>query len=1155
MMCHVSHRYAFNARWQVLTAVTLAAVLSAVAGLAPAVRAAEPTPAVEAPAPPAPELTPEVIQARLKQIENDTSLEETEKKEILGRYNQVLAELELADSHAAQAESLTKEVQQAPEELQHLEAELKAPPATDVPPVPADATAAELQQRLSEMESDLEVQRERVESLEAKLKSSAERKASLPERITAARTRLGEIKSALSDLPETESAGPALRSQRALLHARQRATSAEIKDLETELATFDTLTRLLTVRRDLAARDLARAEKRIQPWREAVAKRRTREAQEAARQAEDAARRAARQHPLVAELADENKQLAARRTGPDSLLAKHRDAQRELERIERDTTRTQRDFEEVAADIAVAGLTEEMGRVLRQRQERLRGGVDRSGRIRRRKAELAEVLLSLAALRRKEDDLKDVDAHVDVFVASLDRAMGQERIGRIADAARDLLLTRKQLLAELIGDHRKYSSLLIQLNLKEQELAVASEAFAEYIRERVLWVRSGGSLGVSHLADAGRAAAWLADPGGWADVGGTLWRDLQDHPLYYALAAVLVAAMAATRRRSRRALQALGRRVVRIDSDRFAHTVRAAGLTVWLVLLGPLVVGLLGWRLSAAGAAALPRAVGAGLKATADIYLLIEIARTLALRDGLGHQHFRWSARSLRLVRKRFVHPMLALLPVVAIVVTLQAQSTEAHRNSLGRLVLMAGLLAFAFLLLRVLRPGGELMKAFLARRRDGWLDRLRYVWFPLAVAVPVGLAVAVGAGYYYTAVELGRLLVVTLWLVAGLAVVYGLTMRVLFMARRRLAVQRAEQRREAAEAAGELEAGEAEPVPVQATTEEEETSLGAISDQTRRLVRSLVALGLLVGLWLIWADVLPALRVLREFTVWTYGDGTVITLAELAAAALVAVVTVLAAQNLPGLLEVAVLQHLPLAAGVRFAITTVSRYLITVVGIVVAFASIGVGWAKVQWLAAAITVGLGFGLQEIFANFVSGLIILFERPMRVGDVVSVGETTGYVTRIRIRATTITDWDRKELIVPNKEFVTGRLVNWSLSDDLLRLTLDVGIAYGSDTALATELLLKCARECPDVLEDPPPSAYFDKFGDSALLFKLRFYISGVRQWLVVRDRIHRAVDDAFRANGIEISFPQQDIHLRTIRPELALKLEHEGGDAPGGPGG
>jgi len=1105
---------------------------------------AEPAPSAESPAPPSPELTPQVIQARIKQIENNTSLEEDEQKTLLQRYNEALAELKLVEGHTARAEQLAKEAQDAPDELQRIREELKTAPRAPTPDIPPDASAAELQQRLRELEDELAGLRERFEKLEADLKGRAERKAALPERITAARNRLAEVAKALDDLPEPGVESPAIKVQRALQEARRRALSAEIKALETELGAFDTLTRLLTARRDLAARNLAQAEKRIQPWREAVADRRAREAQQAAREAEEATRQAASQHPRVAELAEENKQLAAQRTGPDAVLAKHQAAQRELERIERLTTRIQRNFEEVKADIGVAGLTEKMGRVLRQRQARLREGEDRKQSIRQRKAELADVLLGLAALRRREDSLKNVDERVEALAAPLDRALGQERIDRIADATRDLLLTRKQLLGDLVSDYRKYSSLLIQLNLKEQELADASETFAEYISERVLWVRSGGPLGLSHLADAARAAAWLAVPEGWANLGRTLWRDLRGRPLYHALAVILVVAMAATRRKSLRALQALGMRVIRVNTDAFAHTVRAGLLTVWLVSLGPLIVGFLGWRLAEAGAGPFPRAVGAGLKATAAVYLLIEIARTLARRNGLGHQHFRWSARTLRVLRKRFLRPMLGLLPAVAIVVTFEAQPEEAHRNSLGRLLLMAGLVGVALLLERVLRPKGDLMKAFLARRRGGWLDRLRYVWYPLAVAVPLGLVVAVGAGYYYTAVELGRRLVMTLWLVVGLAVVYGLTMRVLFMARRRLAVQRAEQRRVAAEA---REGDQAEPLPAQPPAEEEEASLVQISEQTRRLVRSLVALAMLVGLWFIWVDVLPALRVLQRVDLWSYGDGTIVTLADLAAAVLVAVVTTLAAQNLPGLMEVAVLQHLPLAAGVRFAITTVSRYLIAIVGIVVAFALIGVGWSKVQWLAAAVTVGLGFGLQEIFANFVSGLIILFERPMRVGDVVSVGETIGYVTRIRIRATTITDWDRKELIVPNKEFVTGRLVNWSLSDDLLRLTLDVGIAYGSDTALATELLLRCAKNNPDVLQDPPPSAYFDRFGDSALLFKLRFYISGISHWLFVRDGLHRAVDNAFRANGIEISFPQHDLHVRTIRPELAFRLEHEGG--------
>jgi potassium efflux system protein len=175
--------------------------------------------------------------------------------------------------------------------------------------------------------------------------------------------------------------------------------------------------------------------------------------------------------------------------------------------------------------------------------------------------------------------------------------------------------------------------------------------------------------------------------------------------------------------------------------------------------------------------------------------------------------------------------------------------------------------------------------------------------------------------------------------------------------------------------------------------------------------------------------------------------------------------------------------------------------------------------------------VGLGFGLQEIFANFVSGIILLLERPVRVGDMVTVGEVTGKVSRIRIRATTITDFDLKELIIPNREFITGQLINWSLSDRKARVVIPVGVAYGSDTELARKTLLDVAAAEPDVLDDPEPTAFFLGFGASSLDFQLRVFIDDTDKLFLLRHRLHMAIDAAFREKGITIAFPQQDVHL------------------------
>jgi potassium efflux system protein len=253
-----------------------------------------------------------------------------------------------------------------------------------------------------------------------------------------------------------------------------------------------------------------------------------------------------------------------------------------------------------------------------------------------------------------------------------------------------------------------------------------------------------------------------------------------------------------------------------------------------------------------------------------------------------------------------------------------------------------------------------------------------------------------------------------------------------------------------------------------------------------------------------------------------------------------IVLLTIVASRNLPGLLEIACLRRLPLDAGGRYALTSVSRYVITVVGLVAGCSSIGIGWENVQWLAAAMTVGLGFGLQEIFANFVSGLIILFERPVRVGDTVTICGISGTVTRIRARATTISDADRKELIVPNKEFITGQLINWTLSDTILRTVIRVGVAFGSDIPQARNLLLKAAQDDPRVLRDPPVTAVLDKFGDSTLDFELRLFVAGLEEFAEIRHDLNVRIDQLFRDAGIEMAFPQRDVHVRSIEPAMGV---------------
>jgi potassium efflux system protein len=493
-------------------------------------------------------------------------------------------------------------------------------------------------------------------------------------------------------------------------------------------------------------------------------------------------------------------------------------------------------------------------------------------------------------------------------------------------------------------------------------------------------------------------------------------------------------------------------------------------------------------------------------------------------------------------------------LPLGLASLAISAHENDAWRDSFGRLLFMAGMLLSAWFLWRVLQPVGGVFYEFIAYRRDGWIDRFDSLCFPMAIGAPIVLGVLAALGYFYTARQLATRLQATLLVLMGALLVGAFLMRWVLIVRRRLAMQQARQRRAAAQAEPPLEG--TSPIP---PTAESGMDLSTINIQTRRLVQMALVIGSLAGVGFIWGDVLPALSILNK-PLWqstvevtetiTAVDGSMefrsvprqepVNVSHLMLALLMVGMTIVASRNIPGLLEIALLQRLPLEAATRYAITTVSRYCITIVGLILACATLGIRWSMVQWLVAAISVGLGFGLQEIFANFVSGLIILFEKPVRVGDVVTIDGVSGVVSRIRMRATTITNWDRKELIVPNKEFITGRLLNWTLSDQVNRIELNVGVAFGSEVRRVSELLLQIARSQPHVLSDPPPVATFDRFGDSALNFVLRCYLPSLEFRLQTIHELHARIHDTFNAEGIEIAFPRRDLNIRVSQPSMPM---------------
>lgn len=219
---------------------------------------------------------------------------------------------------------------------------------------------------------------------------------------------------------------------------------------------------------------------------------------------------------------------------------------------------------------------------------------------------------------------------------------------------------------------------------------------------------------------------------------------------------------------------------------------------------------------------------------------------------------------------------------------------------------------------------------------------------------------------------------------------------------------------------------------------------------------------------------------------------------------------------------------------GVRQAFGTIFRYVVVVIGLIVIVETVGIDLSALTIVAGALGVGVGFGLQTITNNIVSGLVILFERPIKVGDRIQVGEVAGDVMDISARATTVRTNDNISIIVPNSDFITEKVINWSHSDRIVRIHVPVGVAYKSDPERVREVLLRIAEEHPGVLKSPAPDVIFEEFGDSALKFVLRVWTS---QYIAMPRNLQSDVNFAIKKKlneaGIEIPFPQRDLHIRT----------------------
>ena len=1016
------------------------------------------------------------------EIEASTDLTDSAKKSTLAFLDQGIRFREQSDLTKKDAESFAQTIQSAPKRIKEIEDELERPTplleSEEVLKAVQDLDLENLENKIRQEEAALIASKADLLKLTDQIVKEENAPQELRKLINNAKEGVKEVEKKLDAAPPPNEPAAVIEARRISLITEKAKYQAEITTSEQRLAGQVVYMSLLKAERDLAERQVENRESLLKVWKEVAQDRRQREAEQAVVGAEAAKFEAYKLPEPVQKEFDENVLLAE---ALDKVTREEALAAKDLENKDAQVKALEQEFKLAQDRIKIGLRSEAIGLALREQHRSLPSFSGYRQDSARRQARMSELQTAHLDVERRIRDLADLDEETSRILQSAS-PIPEEKQVILRENVISLLVDRRDLLEKLETGYRRYFNALKNLEFIDHQMVRLADEFRKFLELNLMWIQSSKFLGPSDLKQLPAAVGWLLNPAHWWQLLHEIWDSFKQSPVLWGIAWLFGIALLLGRRRARKDLEMVAKRVSHLATDSFLFTLRALLGTAFLAAGWPFLFALLAWQLSS-----LPMsneftlAAITGFKSVAQTLALYGFFYYICCKQGLAQAHFKWSEDVRKTLQRNLWLLLRILLPIVFI---MQMETTVEYGDSLGRLAFIAITIGLSFFISRILRFSGPIVSDMIKNHPKGLLVRLRYIWFPLAVGFPLLMTLLAILGYFYhTALTLAGLAVQTYELVLILSVIYHLLSRWLVVAKRRLAYEEA--KRKAEEAAKERERDkqdtDSELEGLEVTIDEEEITVDQMDEQTRNLVRNIIFFTTIVGLWLIWDQVLPAFRSIVDIRLWSYStevEGVArtvpITVYSLLLAVVIAAITFVSARNLPGVLEIVLLNRFSLDAGARYAFTTISRYVITGLGVIIAFNTIGFRWSQLQWLLAALSVGIGFGLQEIVANFISGIIILFERPVRVGDIVTVDNTTGIVSRIRIRATTITDWNRKEYIVPNKEFVTGRLLNWTLSSKVNRLVVTVGVAFGSDTELARELLIRAADEHPLVLEDPAP---------------------------------------------------------------------------------
>lgn len=1075
------------------------------------------------------------IQTELEQVKKADQNEAN--KAIAKNYEDTLGLLDKLEKQKADTETLRKSIDSAAIQLKTSQNNLDGLKKREKTSEQLQAefsklSLADLQSKLATLQQSLNESQENLTALNAQLSSQK----SLPERVQAAltanATRTQEINTALAAADIAPSLATKLQVELEYLEANNAYN-------QLALSSNDELSALYTSQVDEKNVAQAQTQQALTELQTVINNKNLEESQNLAKQATEVQENANTTNPVIQRELGFNTKisegLVEQTTALNALSQDNLRIKTALDNLQQ----TQRTIEE---QISALQGTLVLSRIINKQKQLL----PQDEMVKGLSKQISDLRVKIFDVTEFKNKITDING----YIASLEKSDKVTFTANEKAQLSSILQERSKMLTDFVKTMNNQLNLAINIELNQQQVRTISDTLQSKLQQQSFWVKSNDEINLKWFTEFPGRVSWqlgvIAKTFDFSN-----WRDNLPLVAFFVGGLLFLTWLISRQKESiKKRLTEINNKMKTLDTESHWHTPAAIFWTLILslpttfIFLAVFIVityicfqdptSVWRWGLQMAG-----------------YWWYFAFMMALLRPNGIGYRHFKMPKESNENFRRILKKSgwILALMLNASIFTNLE---TGVAYDMIGQLMAIGMLLLMIFMVTPEMRKAIEKYQG-VAKQSSFMLSVLRII----LLLVPIVLIVLILCGYYYTALVLIEHFVATYFAITTWIILRALIYRGFEVSARRLAAKRLREKREqlqakvdAAKDAGEEES--AVEMVKELQQQHDSMTINDVKAQVLRMVDFVLWIGLFGMMYWVWADLLTVAFYLDGITLWqqsvTTETGTTmeaVTLLNLLIAIVILTVTVVLVRNIGGVLEVLLFSNVKLSQGTPYTITTLLTYGIIALGGMLAFGSLGMSWSKLQWLFAALSVGLGFGMQEIFANFVSGIIILFERPVRIGDQVTIGQFTGTISKIQIRATTLLDFDKKEVIVPNKAFVTERIVNWALTSSMTRLVINVGVAYGSDLELTRRLLLQAAAENEKVLKDPAPAAYFLTFGASTLDHELRVYVGQISDRTRTIDALNRRINELFAEHNIDIAFNQLDVFIKNTTTQEEFKVGSE----------